>query len=494
MKTPMNSKISTRRLSEWTVTANPPITCTLREALSEVDEWLTRSSHWLGFTLRFDNMLNVDNVKRGLSKTLVHIPALGARVDTVSNKSGLYELVLSPDQPQGVVLEYYEGTCDDDTHLPNNADPRSCWKNAGLEAPGPGYNGEASLDNPLMRARLVVFESQRISYLCIGINHGVCDGSGICDILQIWSHYCTHEHTAEGLSPALSRTRAFGERVTLPQRPASTTQELYSRLETDVGCKQDPFSLMTLLFSIVPRAVWCMSRQEELELRVSAERLLKLKQTISAHLPEEEWVSRFEVLCASVLTAEFATSNTTPPSKHNLHVACNLRGRADRFSKDYFGNAAFDFCETLHDMPSEWNIDTVTSMAQKIHFAIRTGLSDPERVCKTKDWFEAARHLGLKNKYDIWAPVVNDALTGDGTFVNTWDKRWLDVNMGSSDSASCMAAFFGILQNLIIEVPRQRESGDSTIYLALTPAHAKRFREFCRENGGALPFEIVEAV
>jgi len=484
------NNISKTLLSKWTVTADPPFTTTQQETLSEVDEWQTRSSHWLGYSLRFNTAINADVVKRGLSKTLGHFPALGARVDTVSDN--LYQLVLSPDN-QGVVLEYYNGTCAKDTHLTNDLDTRQAWKSAGLDAPGPGFNGEASLQDSLLQARLIVFESQQVSYLCIGINHGVCDGSGMCDILQVWSHYCTHE-SADGLPERLVCPRAFGKRVTTPaKKPASTEKELYKRMEADIGCKQNPFSLATLLFSIVPRAIWCMSRQQELELRVSASRLLELKQSISAKLLPDEWVSRLEVLCAAVLTAEFATyCDTFSSDKHNLHVACDLRGRVDRFPKDYFGNAAFDFCQPIHGMPSEYNVDTVTAMAQKIHVAIRTGLANPEEICKTKDWFEAARHFGIKNKYDIWAPVVNDALSRDGTFINSWDKRWLDVTMGSPDKATCMAAFFGVLQNLIIEVPRHGDSGDSTIYLALPPAHAKRFRELCREKKNALPFDIVE--
>lgn len=482
-------KETIRLISEWNVTANPAPPAHQREELSEVDEWLTRSSHWLGFSLRFDSILNIENVKKGLELTLSHIPALGARVDTSSNE--LYELVLSPEH-QGVVLEYYKGTCDNDNDsLPDDSHIRETWKKVGVDAPGPGFSGEATLNDPLMRAKVVVFEKQQVSYLCIGINHGVCDGSGMCDILQVWSHFCKNG-TVDGLSQVLIRPRVFGKRVTKPMKPARNEKELYERLESDVGCTQNPFSLKTLLFSIAPKAVWCMSRQQELELRVSASRLLELKQTLSTKLPNGEWVSRFEVLCASILLAKMTTSQSKPPSCHNLHVACNLRGRADRFPNDYFGNAAFDFCQPLHDIPTEYNLDSLTNMAQSIHVAVRKGLEDPEDICKTKDWFEAARHVGLKNKYDVWAPVIMEALSGEGTFVNSWNKRWLDVDMGAS-GASAMAAFFGILQNLIVEVPRDGKSGDSTIYLAVPPVHAKSFREFCQVHKDLLPFDVVES-
>jgi hypothetical protein len=51
-------------------------------------------------------------------------------------------------------------------------------------------------------------------------------------------------------------------------------------------------------------------------------------------------------------------------------------------------------------------------MTQSIHNAVRRGLDDPEEICKTKkDWFEAARHLGLRNTHDVWALVVMDALS-----------------------------------------------------------------------------------
>lgn len=141
-----------------------------------------------------------------------------------------------------------------------------------------------------------------------------------------------------------------------------------------------------------------------------------------------------------------------------------------------------------------YDLDAVANMAQVIHRAVRTGLEHPEDICKTKDWFEAARHLGYKNTYDVWAPVVLDAAKGEGTFVNSWDQRWLEVSMGSSQQASGMAAFFGVIPNLIVQVPRDRKSGDSTIYLALpTRSHANRFMLFCQESQDLLPFRIVES-
>jgi hypothetical protein len=484
-----NKDITIATVSEHVVTAHPPISpIPQRETLSEVDEWLTRSSHWLGFSLRFDSILDMERIKRGLELTLAHFPALGARVDTSSNR--LYEFVLS-EEHQGVLLEYCKGTCSTDT-LPNDSHVRDAWKSAGVDAPGPGFSGEATLKDPLLRAKLVVFDKQKVSYLCIGINHGVCDGSGMCDVLQVWSHFCFHD-SVDGLSRELNRPRAFGQRVTTPMKPARDEKELYERLESDVGCTQNPLSLTTLLFSIAPKAIWCMNRQHEVELRVSAKRLLNLKETVSAKLPLGKWASRFEVLCATVLLAQAATSNRKRPCSHNLHVACNLRGRTARFPTEYFGNAAFDFHQPLENIPTEYNIDTLVIMTQSIHNAVRRGLDDPEEICKTKDWFEAARHLGLKNTHDVWAPVVMDALSGNGTFVNSWDKRWLDVKMGS-DNRATMAAFFGILPNLIIEVPRDYRSGDSTIYLALPHSHAMSFCTFCQENKDMVPFDVVVAL
>jgi len=66
------------------VTAQPPIEDG-RDTLSEVDEWQARGDNWQGFCLRFDSPLDPQSVREGLSRTLTHIPALGARVDTVSN-------------------------------------------------------------------------------------------------------------------------------------------------------------------------------------------------------------------------------------------------------------------------------------------------------------------------------------------------------------------------------------------------------------------------
>ena len=505
---PMNFTTKTELVSQWTstVTASPELQAAggadsspKVETLSEVDEWLTKSSHWLGFSLRFDDILDAQKVKEGLAKTLFHVPALGARVvrnNGVEDGKNLYQLAILGAPNQGVVLEYCKGRTLDDSSscLPNESCSRRIWKEAGLEAPGPGYSGEASQTNPLMRAKLIVFEEQQVSYLCIGINHGICDGHGICDLLQIWSHFCSHSE--EPLPEPLARRRVLGERVFEAAKPAKDMEELYSRLETEVGVPYDPFSFFTLLFRVVPRAIWCMSRQHELELRVNASKLAELKQQITKlHLQKGEWVSTFEILCASLFLARRVTSADSEISEsHNLHVACNLRGRSKRFSKDYFGNAAYDFCEPMTNLPvaSEWTTETLVEIVKQVHKTVRRGLSDAEtNACKTKDWYEAARHLGLKNSYDIWAPMIFDAIRGEGTFINSWDKRWLDCSLGSEAKASSMVAWFGTLQNIVVEVPRHSQTGDSTIYLALPPSHAKRFHSFYQDNKEVLPFEIV---
>jgi len=499
--------IKTQVESIWTtnVTASPPLEESddignTQEILSEVDEWLTKASHWLGFTLRFDSLLDAENVKTGLEKMLYHFPALGARVvvPPEDNKK-LYRLaILSAPHHQGVVLEYCKGSVlSEDSTLPDETCSRQVWKQAGLDAPGPEYSGEASLADPLMRAKLIVFEEQKVSYLCVGINHGICDGSGICDVLQVWSHFCTTDKKGIPLPESLSRRRVLGERVYQPVKPAKNSEELFDRMQTEIGIPYNPFKLSTLVMRMVPRAVWCTSRQHELELRICASKLEKIKEDLTTnHFEKGEWVSKFELLCACLLLARRLTSTDVEPPTHNLHVACNLRGRAKRFPKDYFGNAAFDFCEPMTHLPTSdcWTMDALALTAKEVHTAVRHGLADAEaNACKAKDWYEAARHLGLKNMYDIWAPVVFDALHGTGTFVNSWDKRWLDCpfDEGTMKSASCMVAWFGTLQNLLVEVPRHSASGDSTIYLALPPSHAERFRSFWQGMKDDLPFEIV---
>ncbi|CAB9513779.1 expressed unknown protein [Seminavis robusta] len=501
MKT-SNKNISIQVSEKWEkLAASPSIldSDVCQETLSEVDEWLTRSSHWLGFTLRFDGgLLDPMTVKGGLQRTLHHFPALGARVvKTDSDKKNLYQLALLPDD-QGVVLEYCKGTTSrPDIHLPNDSDTRKLWKDAGLEAPGPGFSGEATEKDPLLRARLIVFEEKQVSYLCIGINHGICDGSGMCDILQVWSHFCTKPD--QPLPELLARRRLMGKRVWEAQKPAQSVSDLYERLPRELGSPHDPFSFWTFLVKLLPKAIWCMARQEEVELRVSAAELAALKEAVSKQLPDGEWVSTFEVLCASLLLTKQITSPTPTTSndtvQHNLHVACNLRGRSKRFAKDYFGNAAFDFAEpmTIGASPAAWNAREVTVMAQEVHRAMRKGLADAEsNACRAKDWFEAARHLGIKNTYDMWSPVVFDVLEGDGTFVNSWDKRWLNCGMGAgAENASCMVAWFGTLQNMVVEVPRHSGTGDSTVYFGLPPTHATKFKAFCRKHQD-LPFVVVK--
>lgn len=520
-------------VSTWTVTASPPLLpaeSPTSETLSEVDEWLTQSSHWLGFSLRFDALLDPAVVKEGLAKTLHHIPALGARVSTndtnpslaeeekVQNPHDLYQLALLPltdnDKcgQQGVALEYFKGITPDTVlakDLPNETHTRQVWREAGLDAPGPGYSGAPTLNHPLLRAKLVVYEHQKVSYLCIGINHGLGDGSSICDMLQIWSHFCHSDATDKTLPKHLATRRTHGTRVSEPQKPAKDTNELFERMESEIKMTHNPFRLWTLLFRVVPRAIWAMARAEEVELRISDARLAALKKSIlsSSNLDKskDDWASSFEVLCASLLLAEWASSDSSAaPSLHNLHVCCDLRGRSKRFSKRYFGNAAFDFCEPMSttgvaENETTYTLEALVALTQDLHTALRRGLANAEpNACKAKDWFEAARHLGLKNKYNIWAPVAMDVLRGDGTFLNSWDKRWLDCSMGTGKNtkAAAMVAWFGTLQNMFVEVPRHSETGDSTIYLALPSAHAKRFRIFCeqkKEKGGdcTLPFDII---
>eukprot|EP00977_Amphora_coffeiformis_P024415 scaffold15735_cov152-Amphora_coffeaeformis.AAC.13 len=69
----------------------------------------------------------------------------------------------------------------------------------------------------------------------------------------------------------------------------------------------------------------------------------------------------------------------------------------------------------------------------------------------------------------------------------------MDVSMGDSRAteASAMVAYFGILQNLIVEVPRHQETGDTTICLTLSLACSRKFRDFCHGKKCKVPFDIV---
>lgn len=464
----------------------------LRETLSEVDEWLCRSSHWLGFCYRFDDVLDENQVKAGLKDALAHFPALGARVDASD------ELVLSPSQ-HGVIWEVARGRARRADLLPNESSHREQWKAAGLDAPPAGFQGTPGLEDPLFKCRLTLFEKEKVSYLSIGISHGLGDGHSITDILQVWSHFCQSSASVENLPSRLPPPRRFGHRVTEALRPAQTRQELQERLKEDVGCELNPLSSWTFYRHILPRALWTMGRQRVLELRLSAARLSTLKAAVQHALPQGEWVSRFEVLCAAVLVAQRATSHRRGRRHDVLHVACNLRGRVARFGDaHYFGNASFDFRQPLVLVQDvQWDLVSLVSVAREIHRAIRTGLAHPEEICHTKDWFEAARHLGWKNTYDVW-PILFDTLQDAGTFCNSWDAaRWMDISIGTPNKARAFQAYFGVAQNLIVEVPRHGKTGDTTVHLALSPAQAHNFVEFCRQDQQAnsfqppLPFDIV---
>lgn len=477
------------------------------ELVSEVDQWLSHASHWLPFCVRFDYLLDPNSVCAGLQKTLAHIPALGARFDATTNKK-LYRIVLSTNN-HGVPVEivYGKRTKMTESHptppLPDESTPRTTWQKHGLNAPGPGFTGAPGRNDPLLRVRLILFPDEEVSYLAIGISHGLGDGHTIADILQTWSHFCS-SNTVDDASSS-SFTRPLGHRVTQPHRPAPSVAALRQRIPTDVGCTVNPLSTWAFFFHLLPRAIWSISRQRVLEVRVHADRIATWKDSLTLP-PGTAWVSRFELVMGALLlaqrvTADRSSSNkaSTSPEHHKLFVACNLRGRVQRFPKNYFGNAAFDFCETMQlDKTTMWNESSLAAYAAQVHGAVRKGLSAKgDDLCKCKDWFEAARHLGLTNQYDVW-PIVFDTFRGTGTFVNSWGPRWLEISMGGQEQqgARCMAPYFGVAENLLVEVPRSRESGDTTIQLALPKPHAARFVEFCAEQSQKdphkFPFSIIE--
>lgn len=166
----------------------PPISLdfvTQRETLSEVDEWLSKSSHWISFSIKFDTVLEYERVKLGLQRTKQHIPALAARIDSTSL---LHQLVLDP-QNCGVVLERVKGTFGAAQRLPGDTFTRKDWEFLGLNGPSAGYEGYPSMTDPLLRARVVTFEEAKCSYLCVGLSRALCDGHGMADLLQMWSHF-----------------------------------------------------------------------------------------------------------------------------------------------------------------------------------------------------------------------------------------------------------------------------------------------------------------
>ena len=462
-----------------------------REQLSEVDQWLSKSSHWLPFCFRFDAVLDVEKVIHGLSRTLAHVPVLGGRYDA-KRKGIIHEIVLRPDR-NGVPLQVYRGSLKNGLKLPDATSSTEDWKRGGLGAPAAGFDGEPGPNDPLMRIKLTIFDKEGVTFLSVGISHGIGDGHSVNDILQIWSYFCSSEDSS-GLPETLARKRVFGQRKIHPIQPAKDLKDLWARTESDVGCAINPLSSWAFYGHLMPRAVWSICRQRIIELRVCSRTLSQLKETIP--FAQGEWVSRFELLFAALLLAKVVTSQKrSRPYTEKLFVACNLRGRTSRFQTDYFGNAAFDYCEPI-TLPgsSAWDEDSLLNFANAVHRAVRRGLQNPENILRTKDWFEAARHLGLTNKYDLW-PILLDTFKGTGTFVNSWDKRWLELSMGSGQNASSMMTFFGVAENLLVEVPRDAASGDTTVKLALPANHAKDFVAFTRRPRGSIPFpfEVVNS-
>ena len=479
-----------------------------REDVSEVDQWLSHSSHWLPFCIRFDEPLDVERVCDGLQRTLAHIHALGARFDSTTNKS-MYQIVLSPHQ-HGVPVEIVHGTTTVPKDLPDESSPRSAWQAAGLGAPPPGFTGAPGPNDPLLRVRIITISTSdaanitsatptTVSYLAIGISHGLGDGHSVADILQVWSHLCGTDDITT-LPPTLSTPRTLGHRITQPYRPAADRTALETRVSHDLGSSLNPLRFWTFFGHVLPRAMWCISQQRVVEVRIRADRVQALKDTLPLKAPEE-WVSRFEVVMAALLVAQRVTASydratTRKQQQHKLFVACDLRGRIDRFPNDYFGNAAFDFCEHVTLPPASWTTDHLVQVAKELHRGIRHGLSQPDEITKAKDWFEAARHLGWNNQYDVW-PIVLDTFKGTGTFVNSWGHRWLDISMGGKENARAMVAYFGVAQNLLVEVPRCNNAatrGDTTVHVALPRAHADRFVAFCEKqtrNDATFPFSVV---
>mmetsp|Transcript_3648 Transcript_3648/g.9818 ORF Transcript_3648/g.9818 Transcript_3648/m.9818 type:complete len:358 (+) Transcript_3648:1248-2321(+) len=357
----------------------------------------------------------------------------------------------------------------------------------------------------MMRSKLTIFEAEGVSYLSVGISHGLCDGHGIVDIMQTWSHFCgassssSNGDAEEGLPAGLRRRRTLGERTTEPVRPAENYAALRERAREDVGCEFDPLSRYAFYGRVLPRAIAVLSRQRVTELRVDGEEMAALKRSVVSALPEGEWASTFEVMCAAIIVAQRATAASSGPCarEHTLHVGTNLRDRANRFPSDYFGNASFDFRKPI-SLPREADWTDIVDVAKEVHNAVRSGLADPEDITRTKDWFEAARYLGHHNKYDIWQ-IIFDLLKGTGTFVNSWDSRWMKISMGGEKDARAFAAFLGVMQNIIVEVPRERKSGDTTIHLALPSGHMERFLKYCKScedknkdtSAHRFPFHVV---
>ena len=140
-------------------------------------------------------------------------------------------------------------------------------------------------------------------------------------------------------------------------------------------------------------------------------------------------------------------------------MVCNLWGPIAQCPTDYFGNAAFNFHQPLENIPTKFNINSLVIMTQSIHNAVQRVLGNPEArdlqdqrlVWNSKtSWFE-------KHPWCLGS-CSHGGTQWQWTFVKCMDNRLWDVKIGL-DNRATMAAFFGILPNLIIEVP-----GDSVIW------------------------------
>lgn len=446
-----------------------------RWTLSEVDEMTTVT--WIRFAFRVESNLDPDKVRKGLERVLAELPFVAARLDKEYD-SLRYSLWLDNADSNGVYFEVVRGTWKDShVKLPDVNSSSTAWSQAGIFLPAKG--AAPSPNEPLLKARLIQFEDRNVSYLSIILNHCLGDAQTYVEFMQRWSDACNSE-----VDPSTLKPLVLPPRVNKPiDETPKTRKELLQKWRDEIG-GTPPLATRWFWWNLIFNMVWSSYTCEVVEVFIDKQGLERLKDSVSAMLPQGEWVSTYEVAMSSILCAQRAAT-AGPRAKDTRPVvqAINTRGRLARYPKNYVGNAVFD-------VPLQIEIDpaSLASSALSLHRAIRAELSqDGENLAKRKNWLEHARALGMRKETGVFH-IVGDCARGKQTFLNTWaGYQWL-VNMGAPADKGASAYMVPPpvqLPGLNILLPRSNQ-GDLGIFLVMPKCNVKAFWDYVTAT--RLPF------
>jgi len=428
--------------------------------LSEVDEMTAAS--WITFSVKFqaNRIVSFETLRKGLRRTLTQYPEAAGRLHC----SGRAWQIILDELNQGALFEHVAGRNPKETRLPGALDATEKWAAAGLfirhkhNIPRP--------DEALLHARLVTYEEERVSYLCIQISHCLGDAQTYVNFLQHWATACSRNPPLVKLPPRVSSY--VGE--TLPR----TKNELI-QLWQDTISRRDPPPIVGFLYhaKLAWAFLWNSRTTEVLELHIDGNGVEQLKKQLCSEIGTGEWLSKYEVTMAMILCARKAADKRK--RKRKIIQAVNTRDRALGYPQDYFGNAVFDV--VLED-GVEIDENSLLKTALSFHRSLRSEIAKGgENLTKRKNWKEAARALGLRSQIAMWF-IFLECVREESLFLNTWlGHRWFGLDFGDGIRTTTFAASIPRMPGLYVQLPRH-EDGSSTISIALPKSEIQAFKNY----------------